>query len=68
MEDVKKTAQGAPDKVNHLAAQHGDKAKDALDKAADMADDKTGGKYGDKIDQGAEKAKDAIDKMAHDDK
>ena len=32
-----------------------------VDKAGDFADDKTGGKYGEQIDQGAEKAKDGLD-------
>jgi ABC-type transporter Mla subunit MlaD len=51
-----------------------DKAKDAIqgkeaqidgaiDKAADLIDDKTGGKHGDKIDQAAEKAKDLVEKL-----
>lgn len=59
-EDVKATASG-------LAEEHGDEAKDAIDKAADVIDDKTGNKHSDKIDQGADSAKDAIDKLAGDD-
>ena len=35
------------------------RSSDGIDKAADVADEKTGGKYDDKIDTGAEKAKDA---------
>lgn len=35
-----------------------DKGDEALDKAADFADDKTGGKYSDQIDQGKEKVGD----------
>lgn len=34
----------------------------AIDKVADVADDKTGGKYTEKIDDVAEKAKDAAEK------
>ena len=41
-----------------------DKVNDGVDKAADLADDKTGGKYSDHIDTGAEKAKDVVDDLA----
>ena len=34
-----------------------------IDKAADFADDKTGGKYDDKIDTGADKVKDGLDSL-----
>ena len=54
-------------KAEDLAEEHGDKAKDAIDKGADLADEKTGGKYSDHIDKGADTTKDAIDKMAGDD-
>ena len=43
--------------------EHGDQIASGIDKAADMADKKTGGKYSDKIDTGTEKAKDALDKL-----
>ena len=36
------------------------KADEAIDKGAEMADEKTEGKYTDKIDEGAEKAKEAM--------
>ncbi|NHA00537.1 antitoxin [Nocardioides sp. W3-2-3] len=39
----------------------GDKISDGLDKAADFASDKTGGKFDDKIETGVDKAKDALD-------
>ncbi len=68
LDDVKKTAGKVADTANDLADEHGDQAKDALDKAADVVDDKTKGKYSDKIAKGAESAKGAIDKMAKDDK
>ena len=54
-------------KAKDLAEDHGDKAEDAIDKAADFADDKTGGKYSDQIDTGAEKAKDFIADLAEED-
>ena len=57
---------GILDKAKGLLGQNKDKAKGAVDKAADAIDDKTGGKHKDKIESGAEKAKDAIDKLAGD--
>ena len=48
---------GFLDKVKGLAGQHADKVEQAIDKAADMADEKTGGKYTDQIDKGVESAK-----------
>lgn len=51
------------DKLKGLLKGKGDQANDAIDKAADFADDKTGGKYSDKIDDVAEKAKDVVDKL-----
>ncbi|MEO6997849.1 MAG: antitoxin [Terracoccus sp.] len=49
------------DKLTELVDQHGDKAGDGVDKAGDLADEKTGGKYADKVDMGQQKAKDALD-------
>jgi hypothetical protein len=43
--------------------KHGDKIAGGIDKAAGMADQKTGGKHRDKIHGGAAKAKDALDKL-----
>ena len=57
---------GILDKAKGLLRQNKDKAKGAVDKTADVIDDKTGGKHTDKIESGAEKAKDAIDKLASD--
>ncbi|MFF5564160.1 antitoxin [Streptomyces sp. NPDC012623] len=57
----------ARDKVSDLAQQHGDKIEQGLDKAARTVDEKTKGKYSDKIGTGADKAKDALGKLAHKD-
>jgi MT0933-like antitoxin protein len=43
--------------------QHGDKVAKGIDKAAGIADQKTKGKYTDKIETGRGKAKDALDKL-----
>jgi hypothetical protein len=48
------------------AADHADKVEDGIDKVADVADDKTGGKYSDQIDSGAEKAKDLVEGVSKD--
>ncbi len=48
---------GLLDKAKGLLGQHGDKVEGAIDKVADVVDEKTGGKYSDKIDKGAEAAK-----------
>jgi hypothetical protein len=50
-------------KAEDLVDQHGDKVSDGIDKAADLLDEKTGGKLGDKADLGADKAKDALDSL-----
>lgn len=48
---------GLFDKIKDLADEHADKVEDAIDKVADVVDDKTGGKYSEQIETGAEKAK-----------
>ncbi|MFI5607741.1 antitoxin [Amycolatopsis sp. NPDC051903] len=48
----------AKEKLQEFAGQHPDKVDQGVDKAADVADEKTGGKYGEQIDKGADKVKD----------
>ncbi|MCI9887303.1 antitoxin [Micrococcales bacterium 31B] len=48
---------GAFDKAKDLAAEHGDKLEGALDKVAEVADEKTGGKFSDQIQSGVDSAK-----------
>lgn len=55
---------GLLDKIKGMIGGNKDQAKGAVDKGAAIADDKTGGKYGEHIDTGADKAKDGIDKLA----
>ncbi|MET8829730.1 antitoxin [Streptomyces sp. NPDC004610] len=57
----------AKDKVSDLAQQHGDKITHGIDKAAKAVDDRTKGKYSEKIQSGTGKAKDAMDRLAHKD-
>ena len=48
---------GLFDRAKELADKHADKVEGAIDKVADVVDEKTGGKYGDQVDKGAEAAK-----------
>ena len=48
---------GLFDKAKDLLGQHADKVEGAIDKVAEVVDDKTGGKYAEQIDKGAEAAK-----------
>ena len=48
---------GLFDKAKKLAEEHAEQVGDAIDKVADAVDHKTGGKYSDKIDKGADAAK-----------
>ncbi|MEV5974533.1 antitoxin [Streptomyces sp. NPDC051921] len=57
----------AKDKVSDLAKEHGGKVEHGLEKAAKVVDEKTKGKYSDKIESGTGKAKGAIERLAHKD-
>ena len=59
-------AMGFLDKAKDALEEHGDKVDAGIDKAADIADEKTGGKYSDHIDTGADKAKEVLDGLADD--
>ena len=53
----------AKDAAQKAVDQHGDKVKDAADKAGNLIDEKTGGKHSDKIDKGKQKVRDALDNL-----
>ena len=55
------------DKAKDLASEHEEEVTEGIDKAADFADEQTGGKYSDHIDTGAEKAKDFVEGLDEDD-
>ncbi|AVH24974.1 antitoxin [Nocardia cyriacigeorgica] len=46
-----------------LAAKNADKVDAVIDKAGDIVDQKTGGKYADKVDTAQEAAKNAVRKQ-----
>jgi hypothetical protein len=50
-------------KLTKAVDQHGDTIAQGIDKAAKLADDRTGGKHSGKISTGADKAKQALDKL-----
>ncbi|MFF0289561.1 antitoxin [Streptomyces sp. NPDC005262] len=65
MDSLKAKLSPARDKVGDFAQQHGDKIDQGLDKAARTVDQKTKGKYSDKIESGTRKAKDAVERLSH---
>ncbi|MFJ3234544.1 antitoxin [Streptomyces sp. NPDC086787] len=68
LDNLKARLGPARDKVSDLAHQHEDKIdklQHGLDRAAKVVDEKTKGKYSDKIHTGTDKAKDAMDRLAH---
>lgn len=67
LDNFKAKLSPAKDKVSGLAQQHGGRVANGLDKAAKVVDEKTKGKYSDRIRTGADRAKDAVDKLAHKD-
>ena len=52
---------GIFDKAKDAMNQHPDKVDQALDRAADVADRRTGGKHAEQIDKGTGVAKDKLD-------
>jgi 4-alpha-glucanotransferase len=48
---------GLLDKAKGLLGQHEEKVESALDKVAEVVDEKTGGKHTDKIEKGVDAAK-----------
>ncbi|MEV8454824.1 antitoxin [Streptomyces sp. NPDC052095] len=67
LDNLKAKLGPAKEKVGELAQQHGGKIDQGLEKAARTVDEKTKGKYSDKIESGAQKAKDAVERLAHKD-
>jgi hypothetical protein len=53
---------GLLDKAKSMLFQNKDKVEGAIDKAGDVVDKKTSGKYADQVDTAQEKAKDLLEK------
>ncbi|WP_406145499.1 antitoxin [Streptomyces sp. NBC_01012] len=67
LDNLKTKLAPAKDKVGDLAQQHGGKIEQGLDKAARTVDEKTKGKYSEKIESGTQKAKEAVDRLGQKD-
>ena len=67
MDNLKAKLAPAKDKVSDFAQRHEDKVHHGLDKAAKVVDERTKGKYSDKIESGTRKAKDAVERLTHKD-
>ena len=52
---------GLLDKIKGMLGGNVDKVKDGIDKAGDMVDDKTGGKFTDKIEMAEEKIGEVVE-------
>ncbi len=53
------------DKATELIKGNADKVDDAIDKAGDAVDEKTGGQYADKVDMAQEKAKEVAEGLGN---
>ncbi len=51
------------EKATELIQGHSDKVDEAVEKAGDLVDEKTGGKFSDQVDAVQEKAKEVADDM-----
>jgi hypothetical protein len=58
---------GFLDKAKDLIHDNEEKVDDAIDKVAEVVDEKTGGKHGDKIEKAVAKAHDAVDGLGNGD-
>ncbi|MEU2624672.1 antitoxin [Streptomyces sp. NPDC007157] len=70
LDNLKAKIAPAKDRVSDLAHQHEDKIdklQHGIDKAARVVDEKTKGKYSDKIQTGTGRAKEAMDRFVHPD-
>lgn len=54
------------DKAKDFASGNKEKVKDGIEKAGDLIDEKTGGKYADQVDKGQEAAEDFVEGLDED--
>jgi hypothetical protein len=67
MHNLKAKLAPAKDRVSDFAQRHEEKVHHGIDKAAKVVDERTKGKYSNKIQTGTGKAKGAVDRLAHKD-
>ncbi|GAB2720400.1 antitoxin [Streptomyces bullii] len=65
LDNVKAKLGPAKAKVSDLALRHEDRIQHGLDRAAQVVDKRTKGKYSDRIQKGTGRAKGAMDRLAH---
>ncbi|MFE9172344.1 antitoxin [Streptomyces kebangsaanensis] len=65
LDNMKARIGPAKERVSNLAQRHGGTIGQGLDRAAKLVDEKTKGKYSERIQAGTGKAKDAVDRLAH---
>ncbi|MFD5572408.1 antitoxin [Streptomyces cadmiisoli] len=65
LDNLKAKLTPAKDKFSHLAQQHEGKIHHGIEKAAKVVDERTKGKYSDKIHTSSGKAKGAMERIAH---
>ncbi len=58
---------GLLDKIKGMLGGNADKVKDGLEKAGDMVDEKTDGKFADKVDMAQEKIGEVLEDQAGED-
>ena len=51
---------GLMDKLRSVLGQHSDKVDTGIESSGDAVDDRTGGKYADRVDQGQDAARDYL--------
>jgi hypothetical protein len=51
------------DKAKDLVDGHGDQVDQGIDRAGEMADQRTGGQHGEQISQGEQKVRDGLDSL-----
>ena len=66
LDKAKDLAKDLTGKAREAVTEHSDKIDDGIDKAAEFVDDKTKGKYSDKIDSVQAKAHDVVGRIAAD--
>ncbi|MGW1951597.1 antitoxin [Streptomyces sp. NPDC001920] len=65
MQNLKAKLAPAKDRVSDFAQRHEEQVHHGLEKAAKVVDERTKGKYSNKIHTGTGKAKGAMDRLAH---
>jgi uncharacterized protein YjbJ (UPF0337 family) len=63
LDKLKGQASGLKKKATEVVDDNSDKIHSGIDKAGDLVDDKTKGKYSDKIDQAKDAAEKGLDKL-----